>query len=90
MSDRSGLGELLTKELGAAPAAKFLVRTSGNIESDAQEWARAMEVVLRDPHHAFKQTRDLCGQLSGKLTWEHAIGSLLSALATATAQLLAG
>ncbi len=76
VSDRSGLGELLVERLGAPAAASFVVRTSlatANFETDAGEWAQAIEEVLRHRSDAFARAGKLLAELADQLTWEAAV-----------------
>jgi len=57
----------------------FVVRTTGDLRTDAHEWSRALEGVLRDREAAFSRARDLLDLLSRELSWDAASSELLSA-----------
>jgi len=79
VSDRSGFGELLSEHLPQTKAVNFVVRTTGDLRTDAHEWSRALEGVLRDREAAFSRARDLLDLLSRELSWDAASSELLSA-----------
>jgi len=79
VSDRSGFGELLNERLHQSKAVHYVVRTTGDLQTDALEWSRALEAVLRDREAAFRRARELGHELSRKLSWDAAASALLNA-----------
>ena len=79
VSDRSGFGELLSERLPHPKAVQYVVRTTGDLRTDALEWSRALEAVLRDREAAFRRARELRNELSCTLSWDAAASALLSA-----------
>lgn len=80
VSNQSGVGELLINRLGTSEAIPFVVRTTGDLQTDAAEWARALENTLRDRNAAFRRTAELCDKLANAMSWETAAGALMNAL----------
>ncbi len=89
ISDRSGLGELLTERcFGGLPGqplkvgdrASFVIRVTGDLDIDAEEWARAAELVLREPRAAFTRAVELRETLAAELDWEITVVELFAAL----------
>ena len=80
VSSRSGFGELLEERLGSSMAVQYVVQTTGDVNTDATEWARALEGLLRDRTAAFRRTRELHKMLSETLTWDAAVNALFEAL----------
>jgi glycosyltransferase involved in cell wall biosynthesis len=79
VSNRSGFGELLENQLEPSRAVQYVVRTTGDLHTDAIEWSRALEAILRDREAAFRRTRELHGNLSRQLSWDVATTALLNA-----------
>jgi glycosyltransferase involved in cell wall biosynthesis len=79
VSDRSGFGELLVEKLGKANATKYVVRTTGDLDLDGEEWSRALEATLRDRKAAFRRSQELHEKLSKVLSWDAAAAALLVA-----------
>jgi glycosyltransferase involved in cell wall biosynthesis len=79
VSDRSGFGELLSERLPQSKAVQYVVRTTGDLRTDALEWSRALEAVLRDRKAAFRRAQELRNELSCTLSWDAAASALLSA-----------
>lgn len=80
VSNRSGFGELLEEQLMPSRAVQYVVRTTGDLETDAFEWCQALEGVLRDRGAAFLRAQELRSELTGKFTWDTASSALLAAL----------
>jgi glycosyltransferase involved in cell wall biosynthesis len=79
VSDRSGFGELLRENLPESKAVQYVIRTTGDLRTDAPEWSRALEVLLRDREAAFRRAQELRNELSVTLSWDSAASELLSA-----------
>ena len=80
VSDRSGIGELLAENLETHEAARWIVRTTGDRERDAEEWARAIELTLRDRQASFDRAHELRARLAAKLDWKQAVQALVATL----------
>jgi len=80
VSSHSGIGELLKNFLGPSKAAQYVVHTTGDANTDATEWSRALETLLRDRTSAFRRARELHSDLTMQLTWDAAAKALLNAL----------
>jgi len=80
VSSRSGFGELLENQLEPSKAVQYVVQTTGDANTDATEWSRALETLLRDRTAAFRRARELHRDLSVQLTWDAAAYELLNAL----------
>lgn len=82
VSNRSGFGELLCERLNPSSAVQHVVRTTGDLQTDAIEWSRALEVVLRDRDAAFRRARELRDELAGTFSWDNAASAFLDACST--------
>jgi glycosyltransferase involved in cell wall biosynthesis len=81
VTSRSGLAEMLQECLEPEAVARIKVATSGDdreTEVDSDEWARAIEAVLKDRSAAFRNAGDLAKQLGRKFTWDSSVGRLMS------------
>lgn len=81
VTSRSGLAEMLREKLKPEEVARITVATSGDdreTELDSDEWARAIEAVLRDRNAAFRNAGDLAKHLGSRTTWANAVEQLLS------------
>lgn len=85
ISSRSGLSELMKEKLHPVEYARITVPTTGDAKSaniDIDEWARAIEAVLKDRNAAFRNASDLASQLGMRVTWFEGVSRLLASLKT--------
>jgi glycosyltransferase involved in cell wall biosynthesis len=85
VSSRSGLSELIKEKLHPVEYARITVPTTGDAKSaniDIDEWARAIEAVLKDRNAAFRNASDLASQLGMRVTWFEGVSRLLASLKT--------
>ncbi len=83
VTSRSGLAEMLQECLEPEAVARIKVATTGDdreTATDSDEWARAIEAVLKDRNAAFRNASDLAKYLGSRTTWDHAVVKLLSDL----------
>lgn len=83
VSDKSGMGELLTEFLGASEAQNFVVPTADDATVAADAWCKAIEFVLRDRDAAFRRTAELNTKLAVSNSWASAIVKLERAIENA-------
>ncbi len=76
VSDKSGMGELLVEALGPVRAASFVIKVTGDLNVDGEEWARAIESLLRDRPAAFHRIAQVGKELASRYTWEAAIAAV--------------
>jgi glycosyltransferase involved in cell wall biosynthesis len=86
VSDRSGLGVLLTDLLPAADSRRIVVPVTGDDDRDAMLWGHAIATVIGDRPAAFANLDRSRRAMAAKRTWAMAAQRLLAALDTATAE----
>lgn len=80
VTSQSGLAEMLQESLEPETVARIKVAMSGDdrgTEVDSEEWARAIEAVLKDRNAAFRNAGDLAKRLGQRFTWNNSVGKLL-------------
>lgn len=83
VSSRSGLAELLKEKLDTEECARISVPTTGDVLSadmDIDEWALAIEAVLKDRNAAFRNASSLASHLGMRVTWFQGVSRLLADL----------
>ncbi|MEU1272589.1 hypothetical protein [Streptomyces sp. NPDC005799] len=68
---------LLREKLGDEQASSFVVEVSGDVETDAETWARDIERKLRDRVSAFQQAAELRDDLARRVRWDRAAAAVL-------------
>jgi glycosyltransferase involved in cell wall biosynthesis len=81
ISSKSGLGELLRDKLPGEIVSRCVIQVSGELETDAREWAQAIEFVLLDRATAFTRAAELQKLLGNSVSWEQGVGELFQVLA---------
>lgn len=81
ISSKSGLGELLRDKLPSEIVSRCVIQVSGDLETDAQEWTKAIEFVLLDRVAAFTRAADLQKLLGNSVSWEQGVSELFQVLA---------
>jgi glycosyltransferase involved in cell wall biosynthesis/8-oxo-dGTP pyrophosphatase MutT (NUDIX family) len=81
LSHRSGLGQLLMAEIKEL-ARPLVIPVTGDLDTDAIEWSRAIEGLLSNRLAAFEHARRVKKELTNILSWEFAVRSLLNAIGT--------
>ncbi|MGN9911735.1 glycosyltransferase [Phytohabitans sp. LJ34] len=77
ISEESGLGKLLEETLDEEARARVVVPVTGNLETDATAWSKAIAGVLRDREAAFADAARLRTRLAQAHTWSAAAIQLL-------------
>jgi glycosyltransferase involved in cell wall biosynthesis len=85
VSSESGLGALLRETLDREQSERMVVSFSGDDESDAEQWARAVERVLLDREAAFGRALEVATILAKKKTWASAVAGMLLEVSTPVA-----
>jgi len=80
ISSKSGLGELLKNKLPGEVISRCVIQVTGELETDAQEWAKAIDFVLLDRAAAFARAADLQKLLGSSISWEQGVGELFQFL----------
>jgi tetratricopeptide (TPR) repeat protein/glycosyltransferase involved in cell wall biosynthesis len=80
VSDRSGIGELLREHLKSHEESRWIVRTTGSLGEDADEWSRAIAFTLQDRHASFERTHDLAIRIAAEVDWARSVRALLAVL----------
>lgn len=81
ITSQSGLAEMLQESLEPETVARIKVAMSGDdreTDVDSEEWARAIEAVLKDRNASFRNAGDLARQLGRRFTWYSSVSRLLS------------
>jgi glycosyltransferase involved in cell wall biosynthesis/tetratricopeptide (TPR) repeat protein len=80
VSAKSGLGELLIDKLPGEIISRCVIQVTGELETDAQEWATGIDFVLFDRKAAFARAAGLQSLLGSAISWEQGVSELFSVL----------
>lgn len=83
ISSQSGLADAMKEWLDIEMAARVIVGTTGDemdAEPDIDQWANAIEAVLRNRDASFRDASELQAILGERLTWKGSAQGLLSEL----------
>jgi glycosyltransferase involved in cell wall biosynthesis/tetratricopeptide (TPR) repeat protein len=80
ISSKSGLGELLKDKLPGQIINRWIIEVTGDLETDAREWAKAIELVLLDRETAFTRAIELQRLLGSSVSWAQGVSELFQAL----------
>jgi glycosyltransferase involved in cell wall biosynthesis len=81
VSDRSGLGEVLLKDVGTDAAKRAVVRMSGvDDKADIAAWSQAISNVLFDRDAAYARAAQLRGDAARVLDWASSVNKLVDEL----------
>ncbi|MFD9792945.1 glycosyltransferase [Streptomyces sp. NPDC059070] len=80
VSEKSGLGELLRRELGTERAGHWVVPMSGDTARDTQTWARGIDRMLRASDKEFALAETLRKELARDRPWSRSADALLTEL----------
>jgi glycosyltransferase involved in cell wall biosynthesis len=77
ISSNSGLAKML-KIFAPSHADNWIVTTTGNLEQDAEEWAKRIKLVLADRVASNRMMEELFNHLKDTLTWSNSVAEMTS------------